>query len=464
MQRYRFLHAVLLVFVSSAFATTAIGQPENRKKAPPAPPELPPSAIYRVPKTKTTDQSGPQQPQPDAAPPETSEPRPQPQHGQQPSPRRTETARPSSERNTSSPKDDRHAQPGQPATQPVVTERVLHRKLGPEGLQQLLGQLDAMRTTAGTGKSSSSADVWFDVSHPRTGEDNGLRPAGTPVFQGRIAPSQNTEPVPVTSGSSRRATTEDARQTVTRFGSVPGGVVLEGVAAGLGEINDVSYDARFNALILNDAAAFFVKAPPKTLALICRAIAEDEKERLGVSLGSRQLIYGKHFEGGTDENSDLVWDLKLADHFLADIIFVYQGESHWTSNYKFANDFRPEHEHGKVAYDRAVFFKFTGFQFDINDEEIRPTRENFDVQLFPLSTTKAADGGLLPDESLIAKGELPAETEKNATHLAQNIAYYRHEKIVDRMFTYGEVASVVRALKRAGFDLAALANNIDGRR
>lgn len=115
--------------------------------------------------------------------------------------------------------------------------------------------------------------------------------------------------MPVTNGAYRRGTAQDGRDTVATYGSIPPGVTLEGVAAGLGDIHSVSYNRRFNAFILDDRAAYFMRIPPKSVAVLCRAIDEDKQERVGVGITEKtQLIYGK-----IPNDSDIAWDLKMAE-------------------------------------------------------------------------------------------------------------------------------------------------------
>jgi hypothetical protein len=313
-----------------------------------------------------------------------------------------------------------------------------------------------MKTEAATGRGASMADRWYDGARPRTGNDEGLRPSGTQFFQRGGSQSQVSEPMPVTSGAYKHVTVQEAKGNVDRYGSQGGGIVLEGVATGLGEIDNVRYDSRFNAFILNNRAVYFVKIPPKTVAVLCRAFAKDDQERVGVSLGQTvELVYGE-----VPKVSELAWDLKIADHFLGDIAFA---RNDWTAGYRFANGFKPEPNQEK-NWNGAVYFIFNGFQFQTAQEEARLTQANLDVRLVPLSDVVARDGGFMPDYEAISQGRVPQQFERNARHVAENIAYYRRERIIDRMFAYGEVAAFIRALKRAGFDLEALADNIPGGR
>jgi hypothetical protein len=420
--------------------------------------------IYSVPKKKPGQGSQAQPPETQQPPPTQQQPGQQQSPGQQPPPTQQQSPaqqqtpaqrQPGLQPHQGSPQES-FPQSGQHATQPPppnIAEHVLSRKLGSEGLNQLLKTVDDMRVQAGSGEGAPNADRWFDNAQPRTSDDQGVRGSDTPVFQG--GRTRTSDPEPVTSGAYKPPTVKEAQQTTNDYGSIPGGIVLEGVASGLGEIDGLRYDSRFNAFILNDRSVYFVKVPPKTVALMCRAIAQDEKERVGVSLGQVDLVYGK-----VPTDSDLAWDLKIADHFLGDIVFA---QNDWTRGYRFADGFTPEPPK-EESYRVAVFFKFNGFQFQTRQEEILLTRANFDAQILPLSESLSPEGGHLPDVDAISQGRIPQQFELNARHVAEHIAYYRRERIVDKVFVYGEVAAFIRSLKQAGFDLEALADNIPGGR
>ncbi|MFM2129037.1 MAG: hypothetical protein RL477_583 [Pseudomonadota bacterium] len=333
---------------------------------------------------------------------------------------------------------------------PNLAARVMERKLGSEGFQRFIGQLETMKTEAGTGRGAPMADRWFDNAAPRTGDDRNLKPAGTPAFGiGGAAPPPPPVPVTEVRGTFKPATVRDAAAVTKTYGSIPGGVVLEGVVGGLGSYGQVVYDRRFNAFILDNRVVYFIKVPPRTVSVMSSAIAKDDL--VGVSLGDTQIVYGK-----VPENSELANDLKLADHFLGGIVFA---QGHWTEGYRFPNNYMPKKK-SSGGFSMAVFFNFNGFQFRVAKDELVLSGVNFDVRLLPLSQTKSRDGGHLPDETAIAQGRTVPEYESNVRHLTDNIGYYRREEIIERMFSYGEVAAFLRGLKAAGFDLEALSRSM----
>jgi hypothetical protein len=452
---------------------TTAAQPEEKK-----------SDTYTVPKSRQGKQ--PPAPQDNRQPPAQTEPAPA-QTAQPPAAPRTEPVVPSARPPAATPQDlgsiptatSPAARPGD-GRPPVagapanVAERVLHSKFGSEGLRNFLGQMENRKTPGGSGQGAPSADTWFDRARPRGDGEDAARPQGTPVFQGGSTttttrtPQQaiedyrnsgqpagprtlktNPVPSPTITNTYRPATAQEAQEIRKTYKSIPGGVVLEGVATGLGEIRGVRYESRFNALMLDDRAVYFMKVPRLSVAILCEAIAADEK--VGVSLGRAHLVYG-----AVPPDSDVAMDLKLADHFLGDIVFA---RKQWTAGYRYANGYQPQANEDGI-YSVAVFFNFNAFQFRIEQEEVQLAGANFDVRLVPLSNDKSAEGGHLPDFDAISKGRVSRQYERNARHVAESIGHYRQERIIDRAFAYGEVAAFLRGLKAAGVDLRELARDV----
>jgi hypothetical protein len=296
----------------------------------------------------------------------------------------------------------------------------------------------------GPGLGSPSADTLFDQARSRFGAEP-VSPAGTRFFQQPIHQSTST----VVNGSGGPVNPNSAQQTISHYRSIPGGVVLEGKASGLDWVTRVRYESRLNAFVLGDRAVYFSPIPRDSSAILAAALAKDD--RVGVSLGQTEIVYGD-----IPEKSEVAMDLKMADSFLGSIVFA-RGDV--MDGYRFANGYRPNRD--SSGGDVAVFFKFKDFQFSVSDEELHLTSTNFEARIVPLLKDRAADGGGLPDLNAIAQGKGYPEYESNAKHVGENINYYRRERIVDRTFAYGEVAAFLRALKENGIDLQSLARNIE---
>jgi uncharacterized protein YraI len=327
--------------------------------------------------------------------------------------------------------------PVAPATPGNVAERVLQHNVGSEHFQQFLHSQE--QAIGGRGFGTTNGSVFFDVMRPGTGQDSGERPMGTPVFQPVIAP--NYKPT----------TKQDAEEIRKTHPSIGGGIDLEGVATGLGPIGRIQYHAALNALMLDDRAAYFFPVSGRNVAVLCRAIAQDDLVGVSMAVGGVRLVYGK-----IPKESEVAIQLTLADSFLGNIVFADDR----LSGYLFADGYTPHQPQGRT-FPILVHFTFSGYRFEIAEQQIRATNFSFSDELFPISNDKGTDGGMLPDYDAIAQGRRIPEFEENAQHLAGHIGYYRKERIVELAFQYGEVAALLRGLKASGVDLNALAQSID---
>jgi hypothetical protein len=287
------------------------------------------------------------------------------------------------------------------------------------------------------------------VAQPNTEPDR--RSSSQP--QGAAVPIRNQTPF-FTTGRQERTTPADADHTISRYKVQPGGVVLEGTATGVGTVDKVRYDGVLNALVLDDRALYFLPITPESAGILCRAIAEDD--RIGVSLGSVQLVFGGPRDKVPTE-SQIAIDLKLTDKFFGDIVFA---RKEFIGKDRLANGFQPQPHQG-AFFNVAAFFTFNDFRFAVEKDELRAVHGNLIVRLVPLSEERSAEGGHLPDRAAVSQGVTSVQYEANARHVADNVNYYRREESVDRTFRYGEFVALIRALKAQGVDLRDLAAVIE---
>jgi hypothetical protein len=271
-----------------------------------------------------------------------------------------------------------------------------------------------------------------------------------PISCAAMANSLKDSPPARIVGDANPATIGETRRVLRTYGSIPGGVVLEGVGRGLEWVDRVSFDAGRNAFVLNDRVSYASPVSPEAAATLLRAIASDD--RIGVSLRSkREIVYGR-----LAPDSEVAIDLKLVDNFLGDIILPPQ---YWTLGYRYANGFKPVGTSAKDA--PAVFFQFDDFAFAVKGETLRLANADFHVRLVPVTTALAKDGGYLPDLRELASFDRSSFFLTNARHVAGNISYYAREDIVRKAFSYGEAAAFFRALKTAKIDLNSLEKSVD---
>lgn len=240
---------------------------------------------------------------------------------------------------------------------------------------------------------------------------------------------------------------------VDRYGSMPGGVVLEGAAQGLDGVTSAQFDPNAQSLILGKNLIFKPETAMSEVAELARALAEDD--RVGVSLTSDSVIA----YGAIPEESDLARNLSVADVFLADFIVPPRE---WTTGYRTAGGFEPI---SSAAENEVVaFYNFHDFAFEVRDGTIVATGAKADIYVVPVLEERANDGGYLPDLVALENGtakNIIGEIKKNADHVALNMNYYLGERAARRAVAYGEVAAVLRHLKATGTDLEALADEIE---
>ena len=319
---------------------------------------------------------------------------------------------------------------------------VLERRL--DGLQK---ELDKFKTKYGAFDNQSA-------HNPTAADINIARKPGTDFFSvSRQAAAGNAGAV--VGGTVKPTTESDARAIAGRDGSWGGGIMLESSATIPWQSPKISYSSELNAFLFDDRGVYFLKVPPWITATLCRVIAGQKNQLVGVSLTGREgLVFGRR---EIYQNSILARDLMLADQFLADIIF---GEIRWTQGYNFPDGYRPSH--ARIDRDLAVRFAFKDFRFAIKDEEIRSTGGSLEVRFAPLSAEKAGDGGLEPDYQALRDGyRPPAEFVANADGFISHLTYFRNEKLVARIFDYGETAALIRGLENAHADLNLLANTVE---
>ncbi|KJC49396.1 hypothetical protein UP09_06670 [Bradyrhizobium sp. LTSP885] len=333
-----------------------------------------------------------------------------------------------------------------------VVDRAIMQKFGSQALEQARAIDRGFKTNGNTdGAGAPSAHTIYDVARPRA--DAAPDPVAPPpdrIMHGNVpSPSTGTASAGATvSGHFKPTTVDSAHEAVQKYGSQFGGVVLEGDAVSLPPIQKVTYNRLANAMVVNDRAVYFAPVPARALATLARTIADEEN--IGVSLGSVHVV-----TKALPPESEIALDLKIADHFLGDIVFA---RNDWTRGYLLGFD--PQKPTGE-SFNVAVYFKFDGFEFTIDRDELRGTQAGLDISLVPLSDKKAADGGMLPDEDAIRRGVGSPQYEANARHIADDVDHYRREKIIARVFAYGQVAALLRGMKRSGRDLTALARAIE---
>jgi hypothetical protein len=314
----------------------------------------------------------------------------------------------------------------EPSRQPVYTGPIEPAYQSPVIRHLEFGDSPALRQLQGM--HANTLDPYGRTSPPPANA-NIQRRLDTPLFK--------AQPV--------RVTQTYVEQKLSQYPSLGGGILLEGTAAGVDSIYDVEYDPILNGLVLNEQTLYFSPVAPQALAALARAIAVDQ--RVGASVGEKQLIYGK-----VPHDSQVAIDLKMADKILANIALA---RSWLTARYPLAKGYVVRQPSGNRPV--IVQFNLNNYRFDDRQDVLRLAGANFDVRVIPTSSEHAPDGGFLPDYQGIADGFVEPAYAANVNNVTENLDYYRRERVVDRTLRYGEVAAFLRALNAQGVDLTELA-------
>jgi len=279
---------------------------------------------------------------------------------------------------------------------------------------------------------------------------------GTKFFRGSLSAMQESSVVYVSS-SYQPSTPQSAEKIQNQDRGIGGGVMLEGSARGLGPLSSVKYDARYNALIMNDRLIYFITMPPWDAAALCAEIDDDPHELVGVSEGSRDkdtVYFGLHPQ--LYKNTGLAQDVMLTDAFLGGVNF---GGSDFTAGYKFADGYEPKRP--ATFSEMIVRFAFGGFTFTAKDGELALSSLTLDVTMMPVDKKHAVNGSYLPDYAELRAGWAPPpEYVDNAQYIASHVEYFRSERIIARTVSDGALAALFRSYKESGVNLKALASHI----
>jgi hypothetical protein len=256
-------------------------------------------------------------------------------------------------------------------------------------------------------------------------------------------------PVQSTQGQYAPPTRENALQQIKNYGTIPGGVLLEGAIAGLPPITAARFVLAANEILLNGRIRYTLPVPKSEVADIFAAVARDD--RIGVSLPGVFTVSLNEIYGALPAASWVARDLTLADAFFGSIVF--RDNQGWLGSYQLAPGHVRE-ENPTVSV--SVNFTIYGFEAEIRENRLLVPRSRFTVTFVPHETGPNGEAVPLASPEKAMSAKLAAAGQ----HVADNIAYYRREPIVDLAFQYGEVAALARKLREGGANLAEIAASI----
>jgi tetratricopeptide (TPR) repeat protein len=262
--------------------------------------------------------------------------------------------------------------------------------------------------------------------------------------------SSNSPNNSVVKASYKPMTRKDARKIVRSYGSIPGGVTLEGDGKGIRNITSASYSKSEGSIILNGRIKYEIPVTPDEMKAILMAISEDDK--IGVSLVSGYTTYG-----ALAKDSEILLMLRQTDWFLAHLVYGWKNNY---ADYKTANGVKLRKRDDELG-NIMCYFRFTDFQFKLHESRYELKSSGFVTTLIPIKVgERAGDGGGLPDFEAIDTQNYPKNLLHNIRHIADNADYYMRERMMRMANCYGEAAAFARGLKGNGIDLRMLANTI----
>lgn len=239
-------------------------------------------------------------------------------------------------------------------------------------------------------------------------------------------------------------------EIVKTYGSVPGGVVLEGQGGDFGKFKKVDYDAAKNAFLIDGVSTYRNPVSKKDMRDIILALRKDD--RIGMSLAgssnNKLIVYG-----AMSPSSTVIKTLRNCDDLLGDIVLALEEG---LKRIKVVGGYKPQRP-GSTSRHHAVFFSFTDFKYKKSNNEFRVYHSAIDITIVPLKKGTARDGGHAPDYKSLEKGDIPAEYVANANHVKANEKAYRQRKAVAAAVLFGEAAAFARACKKNRVSLDDLA-------
>lgn len=235
------------------------------------------------------------------------------------------------------------------------------------------------------------------------------------------------------------ADSKDLQRVWRTYGSIPGGIALEGPAAGFPDVRQTAYDSSQNMFILNDGTRYRVPVSRGELRELAEAIKKEDV--LGFSFQRDGKVYGALAPKGTVAET-----LKLADADLARKIF---GPS-------------PAPGQGKGT---SVFFRFQNYRFAETGGYLKPEGAEIKISLIPVLRRTDEKGNYLPDFETLKSGNVPPGYRARAQEMVRYLKDDPEDlKFVRKIVRYGEVAAFLRTLKSQRTNLDDLLSSIQSSR
>lgn len=216
------------------------------------------------------------------------------------------------------------------------------------------------------------------------------------------------------------ADAKEVRQVLDTYGAIPGGITLEGTAAGFPAVQNAVYDRSQNTFILNEQIRYMPPVSPAELQEI--ALAVQKEDRLGFGFQREAKVYGALEPAGLVART-----LQSADMALGRRILGLPA---------------PEKEKGT-----SVLFRLENYRFSVVSGFLRPESSDINIMLVPVLSGTDANGNFLPDFEALKSGMFAVDYLGRAQGLVEYIKTRNEFGSVAKAVRYGEVAAFLRSLK-----------------
>ncbi len=222
---------------------------------------------------------------------------------------------------------------------------------------------------------------------------------------------------------------------MTRYGSVPGGVTLEGSGSGIPALHHVRYDPAANVFILNESLRYSSPVGHAELREIAQALEKDNS--LGFSLGRHEKIFGALPSGGSVAEA-----LKGLDILLGKAVFQNKPPQ------LYFDPFSSAARKGTAAY-----FRFGDYTFQRQENELQLLNARLNISLIPL--IHHTDGTVLPDREALRTQNSEPLYESNIRYVLGRFEQFS-QPVLQKTVRCGEAAAFLRTVKSSGQNLEVL--------
>ncbi len=235
--------------------------------------------------------------------------------------------------------------------------------------------------------------------------------------------------------------------TMATYGSLPKGVLLEGVAEGFESLRTLAYDRSKNCLIVNGRARYPLPVTRARFREIVLALQRDDRLGVSIVLGERDIVYG-----ALEKASSIARHMRQTDLFLIAVVFGWIERLGGTS---LPAAYTPRQAEG--GRPTVCYHTFTDYRFRKLGDTYRLANVDLRTTLVPMGAGRAADGGYVPDWEALRQNRFDPTYRANADHVQQYEDAYLRLPAVRQTARCGEAAAVIRYLKRSGVNLRVLA-------